>query len=181
MTKYNSKNIRPYHDDIDKIVDIILNTNNVKLFYCQYKKHLQKEKEMFNNRYFSDEEKMEQNRSFENKDKELRTRIANMVLQNIKNYRLDNEHYSKLENKIKKETIKTSAKKHSYINKFSAVNASKHSMSCRSSLLQAGILDELSKAIMESSNAKKIIEKELDDMVKKAQKEIRTNSFERSL
>ena len=153
----------------------------IKLFYCQYKKHLQKEKEIFNNRYFSDEEKMEQNRSFENKDKELRTRIANMVLQNIKNYRLDNEHYSKLENKIKKETIKTSAKKHSYINKFSAVNASKHSMSCRSSLLQAGILDELSKAIMESSNASRIIEKELDDMVKKAQKEIRTNSFERSL
>ena len=179
--KYNSKNIRPYHDDIDKIVDIILNTNNVKLFYCKYKKHLQKEKEMFNNRYFSDEEKMEQNRSFENKDKELRTRIANMVLQNIKNYRLDNEHYSKLENKIKKETIKTSAKKHSYINKFSAVNASKHSMSCRSSLLQAGILDELSKAIMESSNASRIIEKELDDMVKKAQKEIRANSFEHSL
>ena len=136
---------------------------------------------MFNNRYFSDEEKMEQNRSFENKDKELRTRIANMVLQNIKNYRLDNEHYSKLENKIKKETIKTGAKNHSYINKFSAVNASKHSMSCRSSLLQAGILDELSKAIMESSNASRIIEKELDDMVKKAQKEIRANSFERSL
>jgi len=54
-------------------------------------------------------------------------------------------------------------------------------MSCRSSLLQAGILDELSKAIMESSNASRIIEKELDDMVKKAQKEIRTNSFERSL
>ncbi len=45
---------------------------------------------------------MEQNRSFENKDKELRTRIANMVLQNIKNYRLDNEHYSKLENKNQK-------------------------------------------------------------------------------
>ncbi len=39
---------------------------------------------MFNNRYFSDEEKMEQNRSFENKDKELRTRIANMVLQILK-------------------------------------------------------------------------------------------------
>ena len=55
------------------------------------------------------------------------------------------------------------------------------SMSCRSSLLQAGVLDELSKAIMESSNASSIIEKELDDMVKKAQKEIRANSFERSL
>ena len=81
----------------------------------------------------------------------------------------------------RKQSKRTSDKKHSYINKFSAVNASKHSMSCRSSLLQAGVLDELSKAIMESSNASSIIEKELDDMVKKAQKEIRANSFERSL
>ena len=91
--KYNSKNIRPYHQQIEKIIDKLLKTDEVKDFYDIFQNQLMQEKRIFDKRYFSDQEKMKKNKSIENKDRELRDRIANMILANIKNYRLDKSDY----------------------------------------------------------------------------------------
>ena len=80
-------------EEIDKLVDKLLEKDDVKKLYKKYREMLEKEKEMFDNRYFSKEESKEQNKSIENKEKELHDRIANMILQNIKCYREDVEEY----------------------------------------------------------------------------------------
>lgn len=90
--KYNSANIMPYRQEIDKLVDKLLEKDDVKSF-IKIQGNVRKEKEMFDNRYFSKEESKEQNKSIENKEKELHDRIANMILQNIKCYREDVEEY----------------------------------------------------------------------------------------
>ena len=91
--KYNSANIMPYRQEIDKLVDKLLEKDDINKLYKKYREMLEKEKEMFDNRYFSKEESKEQNKSIENKEKELHDRIANMILQNIKCYREDVEEY----------------------------------------------------------------------------------------
>lgn len=60
--KYNSANIMPYRPEIDKLVNKLLEKDDVKDIYKKYREMLDKEKEMFDNRYFSKEESKEQNK-----------------------------------------------------------------------------------------------------------------------
>ncbi|MFQ9767978.1 MAG: relaxase MobL [Thomasclavelia ramosa] len=198
--KYNSKNIRPYHEEIEKIVTYILE-NNVSDYYNKYLSLLNQEKNMFNKRYFSNNEKMKKNNFIDNKEKELHDRIANMILQNIKAYRNDVIDYKKnndtktiniqdtILNKYSEEIgsiidwndaddtqkydeIIDSLKK-SIMQRLSAENEDNtiHSMKARSAILNAGVLDELAHAINEASIANTIIEKELQSMIDKAHQE----------
>ena len=56
----------PYRQEIDKLVDKLLEKDDVNKLYKKYREMLEKEKEMFDNRYFSKEESKERNKSIEN-------------------------------------------------------------------------------------------------------------------
>lgn len=171
--KYNSKDIAPYKEQIKDIVDYILKTDEISKYYNTYQDLLLKERNIYNNRYFSDEERFEKNKFVENKQKELNDKIANMILQNIKNYRLDVDEYEELENDIKEYNKENSDN----IINYSAKINSKHSMMSRSAILNAGVLDELSKAIDETISSSNVIKYKLNQMVRKAQDEIKNKQF----
>ena len=194
--KYNSKNIKPFHEQIEKIVTHILE-NNVSDYYNKYLSLLNQEKNMYNKRYFSNDEKMKKNAFIDNKEKELHDRIANMILQNIRAYRNDTEDYNK-NNDVKTinilnkyndkiasvidwdsdnveqeyDEIVDSLKK-SIMQRLSTENENNtiHSMKARSAILNAGVLDELAHAINEAGMANVVIEKELQLMIDKAYQE----------
>ena len=159
--KFNSKNISPYKEQINELIDYILSNKLVKEYYDTYIKLLEKEKQMYNNRYYSDEEKMSKNKFIDNKEKELRDRIGNMILQNIKNYREDCLDYENENNSQNNDE-----------NRFSEKLLARNSIKNRSAILNAGILDELSKAIDISARTNAVIENELNQMINKAKKEI---------
>ena len=97
--KYNSKNIKPYHCQIQEIIHDILELEKVKPFYNEYLLMLNEIKDMQHELYGSgiDEyvaEDLEivhgvandlkrQNEYFNNRLKQLETRIGNLILQNI--------------------------------------------------------------------------------------------------
>ncbi|OUQ06068.1 hypothetical protein B5E92_11555 [Erysipelatoclostridium sp. An15] len=159
--KFNSKNISPYKKQINELIDYILSNKLVKEYYDTYIKLLEKEKQMYNNRYYSDEEKMSKNKFVDNKEKELRDRIGNMILQSIKNYREDCLDYENENNSQNNDE-----------NRFSEKLLARNSIKNRSAILNAGILDELSKAIDISARTNAVIENELNQMINKAKKEI---------
>ncbi len=163
--KYNSNNIAPLRNQVDKIIDYVLNTDYISSYYNTYMELLDKERSMYNNRYFSDEEKFEQNKFIENKQNELKNRIGNMILQSIKNYRLDCSTYN--QEKLKFDELNFND---TYSEKINA----RHSMQSRSSILNAGVLDELSKAIDETVTSNNIIQYKLNEMIRKAENEIKT-------
>lgn len=163
--KYNSNNIAPLRNQVDKIIDYVLNTDYISSYYNTYMELLDKERSMYNNRYFSDEEKFEQNKFIENKQNELKSRIGNMILQSIKNYRLDCSTYN--QEKLKFDELNFND---TYSEKINA----RHSMQSRSSILNAGVLDELSKAIDETVTSNNIIQYKLNEMIRKAENEIKT-------
>lgn len=163
--KYNSNNIAPLRNQVDKIIDYVLNTDYISSYYNTYMELLDKERSMYNNRYFSDEEKFEQNKFIENKQNELKNRIGNMILQSIKNYRLDCSTYN--QEKLKFDELNFND---TYSEKINA----RHSMQSRSSILNAGVLDELSKAIDEIVTSNNIIQYKLNEMIRKAENEIKT-------
>lgn len=163
--KYNSNNIAPLRNQVDKIIDYVINTDYISSYYNTYMELLDKERSMYNNRYFSDEEKFEQNKFIENKQNELKSRIGNMILQSIKNYRLDCSTYN--QEKLKFDELNFND---TYSEKINA----RHSMQSRSSILNAGVLDELSKAIDETVTSNNIIQYKLNEMIRKAENEIKT-------
>ena len=165
--KYNSANIMPYRPVIDKLVNKLLEKDDVKDIYKKYREMLDKEKELFDNRYFSKEESKEQNKSIENKDKELRDRIANMILQNIKCYREDVENYEQEQ------------EDDMYVDS-DIDNASlraKYSMKNRSRCLEAGVLDDLAKALVAVHYDMKEQERMINNMIEKAKAQSRNLEF----
>ena len=165
--KYNSANIMPYRPVIDKLVNKLLEKDDVKDIYKKYREMLDKEKELFDNRYFSKEESKEQNKSIENKDKELRDRIANMILQNIKCYREDVESYEQEQ------------EDDMYVDS-DIDNASlraKYSMKNRSRCLEAGVLDDLAKALVAVHYDMKEQERMINNMIEKAKAQSRNLEF----
>lgn len=137
--KYNSANIMPYRQEIDKLVDKLLEKDDVKSF-IKIQGNVRKEKEMFDNRYFSKEESKEQNKSIENKEKELHDRIANMILQNIKCYREDVEEYEQeQEDELYIDNTSETVSEHAKV-----------SMKNRSRCLEGGVLDELAKELAQA-------------------------------
>lgn len=163
--KFNSKNIRPFHDEINKIVDKVLSNTSIKDYYKEFNTLLEKEKKIYDNRYFTDEEKMKKNKFIDNKQKEVKDKIANMILQNIKNYRLDKNEYQKV-----KMVMNSKGKT------YSANITAKHSMQARSAVLNAGVLDELSKSIDQSVYAIASTEHILEEMINKAEQQIHNNT-----
>ena len=97
--KYNSKNIQPYHEQIKDIVNDILNLENVKPFLRKYEDVLNEIKQMQKDIYGDGTEYYKnddgeivtgvaydlkkQEKYFQNRMKELETRVGNLVLQNI--------------------------------------------------------------------------------------------------
>lgn len=165
--KYNSANIMPYRSEIDKLVNKLLEKDDVKDIYKKYREMLDKEKEMFDNRYFSKEESKEQNKFIENKDKELRDRIANMILQNIKCYREDVEIYEQEQ------------EDDMYVDS-DIDNASlraKYSMKNRSRCLEGGVLDDLAKALVAVHYDMKEQERMINNMIEKAKAQSRNLEF----
>lgn len=165
--KYNSANIMPYRPEVDKLVDKLLEKDDVKKLYKKYKEMLEKEKEMFDNRYYSKEESKAKNKSIENKEKELHDRIANMILQNIKCYREDVEEYEQEEEDelYTEDSPKTVSK------------LSKASMKNRSRCLEAGVLDELAKELAQAHYDLKEQEKMLNNMIEKAKAQSKNLEF----
>lgn len=166
--KYNSANIMPYRPQIDKMVDAILEKDSIKPVYQKYKELLIKEQDIFNNRYFSKDESKEKNKSVENKDKELRDRIANMILQNIKYYREDIDDFKdEFENDdvAADDTVKTCTK------------CSANSMKHRSRCLEAGVLDDLSRTLSKLHYDLKEQEQVLNNMIEKAKAQSKNNTY----
>lgn len=103
--KYNSKNIRPFHDDIKEIIHEILGDETVKPFYDSYLNILNETKEIQLKLYGDGEEQYKDGNGeiitgsasgIENIEKYyskqlnmLETRIGNMILQTILNARKD--------------------------------------------------------------------------------------------
>lgn len=165
--KYNSANIMPYRPEVDKLVNKLLEKDDVKDIYKKYREMLNKEKELFDTRYFSKEEAKEQNKSIENKDKELRDRIANMILQNIKCYREDVESYEQEQ------------EDDMYVDS-DIDNASlraKYSMKNRSRCLEGGVLDDLAKALVAVHYDMKEQERMINNMIEKAKAQSRNLDF----
>ena len=165
--KYNSANIMPYRPEIDKLVNKLLEKDDVKDIYKKYREMLDKEKEMFDNRYFSKEESKEQNKSIENKDKELRDRIANMILQNIKCYREDIESYEQEQDDDM------------YVDSDvdNASQRAKYSMKNRSRCLEGGVLDDLARALVAVHYDMKEQERMINNMIEKAKAQSRNLEF----
>ncbi|MCF0106998.1 MAG: hypothetical protein HUJ53_09565 [Holdemanella sp.] len=106
--KFNSYNIRPYHNQILSIVDDILSSDGVKEFYGKYTDVLDEEVEAFRKMYGEGNREYANSKTGETfigvsdglkqqecyrerKIEEMRTSIANMILQNIKMFRMDAE------------------------------------------------------------------------------------------
>lgn len=132
--KYNSKNIRPFHDDIRDILHDILNDVKVHPFYERYDRLLQELTETFKQNYgdgtqlyktkegfkigVGDGKKM-QDEFYRKEMYKLESRLGNMLLQNILKAREDiareqiDEYFPRLENELihgKKESVKSDIK-----------------------------------------------------------------------
>ncbi len=165
--KYNSANIMPYRQEIDKLVDKLLEKDDVNKLYKKYREMLEKEKEMFDNRYFSKEESKEQNKSIENKEKELHDRIANMILQNIKCYREDVQEYEQeQEDELYIDNTSETVSEHAKV-----------SMKNRSRCLEGGVLDELAKELTQAHYDLKEQEQMLNNMIEKARAQSKNLEF----
>lgn len=151
--KFNSKNIRPYHDRINEITKAILKLDSVKPFYENYLEVLNETKDIQLKLYGDGQEEYEINgnmkkgsgynaESIEKYHKarleELNTRLGNMILQSVLNGRKDYQEkvdeYERL-NQEKRRVPKKSIKKKIF--------------KTRSRMLRNGAVNELSKAIAE--------------------------------
>ena len=106
--KYNSKNIRPFHNDIREIIHVIYQLENVKPFYDEYVSVLEELRKNQEVLYGTGTEEYEygglvlkgnesgkdkQAHYYQKEMYKLETRLGNMILQNILNYRKDLESY----------------------------------------------------------------------------------------
>lgn len=65
--KYNSANTCPTVKKLINLVDKLLEKDDINKLYKKYREMLEKEKEMFDSRYFSKEESKEQNKPLKTK------------------------------------------------------------------------------------------------------------------
>lgn len=118
--KYNSKNIRPYHNDIRKIIDEIYKLDHVNPYYAKYKEILQEirlsQEELYgtgNQEYVYKDEiligtstGLKSQEHYQQKELyKLETRLANMILRNIVQSRNDLDYYKKEQNEINKKAL----------------------------------------------------------------------------
>lgn len=103
--KYNSKNIRPYHEDIKNVINDILQDESVKPFFDAYLNVLEETKEIQMNLYGEGTEEYHNGdgelvtgsgkgiedieKYYDKQLKMLETKIGNMILQTILNARKD--------------------------------------------------------------------------------------------
>lgn len=98
--KYNSANIAPYKDQIKRIINHIKEKEEIKPSVELYKAHLEKEIEEQIILYGGTRDDKYKTRFYEDRINQLDSRIGNMILANIKNYRDDIESYEKEKAKI---------------------------------------------------------------------------------
>ena len=118
--KYNSKKIRPYHNDIRKIIDEIYKLDHVNPYYAKYNEILQeirsRQEELYgtgNQEYVYKDEVLigtssglKSQEHYQQKELyKLETRLANMILRNIIQSRNDIDHYKKEQNEINKKQL----------------------------------------------------------------------------
>lgn len=195
--KYNSKNMRNYHNDIREIITDILSLDTVSPFYSKYVSILDDIKSMQEELYGTGIDEYEdeagelmvgvgndikrQEEYYRKKLYELEARIGNMILQNIANGRKDvdgfNEikvcknamlsDFSKDKNLDDEYNEKSKDKKDSF--------SKKKIFRRRTSILKQGVVRELSKDVQQiyyaSLNNKRVI----DEVTRNAQKQIYKN------
>lgn len=121
--KYNSKNIRPFHNDIREIIHVIYQLENVKPFYNEYVSVLEELRKNQEVLYGTGTEEYEygglvlkgnesgkdkQAHYYQKEMYKLETRLGNMILQNILNYRKDLQSYKE---QPRKESVQITDKK----------------------------------------------------------------------
>lgn len=151
--KFNSKNVRPYHDQINEITKAILNLDSVKPFYENYLEVLNETKDIQLKLYGDGQEEYEVNgnmkkgsgynaESIEKYHKarleELNTRLGNMILQSVLNGRKDYQEKVDVHVKLNQEKRRIPKK-----------SIKKKIFKTRSRMLRNGAVNELSKAIAE--------------------------------
>lgn len=89
--KYNSKNIRPYHEQIKEIVDDILDMDCIVPFVKKYESWLDTELAMQVEMYGGSINDLNKQNYKKEKLEKIETQVANMVLSGIKAYRMDKQ------------------------------------------------------------------------------------------
>lgn len=142
--KYNSANIAPYKDKINEIIDLIKNREDIKEIMDQYEVQLDKEVESQIILYGGKKDDKYKIEFKENRWNIIDTRLGNMILSTIKNYRLDVEDY---EEAIEKMEESENVRKHR-TQKLKSI--SHKNMKHRASRLVAGIGREICSSIERS-------------------------------
>ena len=193
--KYNSKNMRNYHDDIREIIRDILSLDTVSPFYSKYVSILDDIKSMQEELYGTGIEEYEdengeliigvgndlkrQEELYRKRLYDLETRIGNMILQNIVNGRKDIDE-SKQTNILKNKQLSDVLKEKNVDVKFDKKNrgikdnvrSRKKIFRRRTNILKQGVVRELSKDVQQiyyaSLNNKRVV----DEVTRNAQRQI---------
>lgn len=174
--KYNSKNIKPYHEQIKGIIDEILNDEKVNDYYQEYLSQLQKEVELQESIYGSGDKeyvspageikrgagegKELQSDFLDKKLFEIETQLGNMILQNILSFR---EDMGIDEEEEFQEPGKDNTK---------GIRERKRNVKTRQSIINHGAVHELSQAIQESYYAQVRMQQMQRDVISRAKEEI---------
>ncbi|MDQ0361552.1 relaxase MobL [Breznakia pachnodae] len=155
--KFNSANIKPHREEIMELVDYIKKHGGISEVYKEFIEHLDKEVEAQIIIYGGDKDSEDKINFKQKRIDQIDTRLANLILSNIKAYRLDCEDYEEeFDDKrvirgLRKNNIKTRA----------------------TNFLHATVLD-LSSSIEHTYYAGKSMQRQADEVARKAQEEIRS-------
>ena len=195
--KYNSKNIRPYHNQIRKIINEIFEDKEVKPFYDEYKEVLNRLKMAQENLYGDGISTYKDGNgnivhgtkaSKKNIDEycrrqlyEVETRVANLIIQNIVGARKDMQIQMNVpheEDRYEKRNIK----QHASIKEIDADSSGdeiqksksirKRNFKIRSKIIKAGVIRELAKDIQSMDYALRKEHNKVQEVTRKAQEEI---------
>lgn len=176
--KFNSKNIRPFHEDILDIVNELKKKNDILPIYYKFQEQLEKEVEIQIKNYGGTFDDVKKTKFINDRNKELDDKIANLILGNIKSFREDSKDYEKEDvknSKRNRDSSDTSAIDNSKGNKVKPRKKSgykrRNSMATRSNNLAYALTKEISRSINEGVWAMRVAQQNLDEMQRKANEE----------
>lgn len=94
--KYNSANIAPYKKQIEEIIELVKNRSDVRLLMDEFENQLDKEMEAYTILYGGSKEDDMKLKFREKRMNTIDSRLGNMILSTIKNYRKDVETYEQM-------------------------------------------------------------------------------------
>lgn len=190
--KYNSSNIRPYHQQIKEIVNEILEDDNVNKFYQKYLEQLNKEMELQDSIYGSGDkeyvgvdgevkkgvgEGRELQENFKkNKVFEIETQMANMLLQNILMFRKDMNIVPE-GNVPPSGTFNEEDVPEEQASKNKGIRKQKRNIKTRHTIMKHGTVQEIAHAIEESFYSQQRMKQMQQEVINKAQEEIRSRTL----